>query len=187
VNEPPLPLVTTGAPSFGELLPGTYRLTTFLPEGTFTADSDVVLVEGRFAIVKEVTVGECETARLPLHLSTGSTPGKVTGGVKLALAGGSGSANFDFATKGGVPRGSLQYQGQGLTLNTSAIEAVSVSGDVASVWGKVDFAGARRRFHLRLLDAGEPGRNDRFELTVAPGYEAGQGKTIAAGNVQVHG
>jgi hypothetical protein len=186
-NEPSLPIATTGTPSFGGLLPGTYRLTTFLPEGTFTADPDTALVEGRFAIVKEMTVGECETARLPLHLSTGSTPGKVTGGVKLALAGASGSANFDFATKGGVPRGSLQYQGQGLTLNTSAIEAVSVSGNVASVWGKVDFAGARRRFHLRLLDAGEPGRSDRFELTLAPGYEAGLGETIAAGNVQVHG
>lgn len=185
-NEPSLPIATTGTPSFGGLLPGVYRLVTFLPEGTFTADPDVALVEGRFAIVKEVTVGECETARLPLHLSTGSTAGKVTGGVKLALAGGPASADFDFATKGGVPRGSLQYQGQGLALNTTTIEALSISGNVASVWGKVNFKGTPQRFRLRLVDAGEPGREDRFELTVGLGYEAGRGETIAGGNVQVH-
>lgn len=186
-NEPPLPITTTGAPSFGELLPGAYRLTTFLPEGTFTADPDAALVGGRFAIVKEVTVGECETAQLPLHLFTGSTPGRATGGVKLVLPSGSGNAQFEFTTKGGAPRGSLQYRATGLTLNTAAIEAISVSGDAASVWGRVDFEGARRRFHLRLVDAGEPGREDSFELSVAPGYEAGQGETIAGGNVQLHG
>ena len=186
-NEPSLPLTTTGAPSFGELLPGAYRLIAFLPEGTFSADPDVALVGGRFAIVKAVTVGECETAQLPLHFFTASTPGKATGGVKVGLPSGSGNAQFDFATKGGKPLGSLQYHAGGLTLNTAAIEALSISGGAASVWGKVDFEGARRRFYLRLLDAGEPGREDRFELTVAPGYEVGQGQTIAGGNIQVHG
>lgn len=188
-NEPSLPIATTGTPSFGGLLPGTYGVVAFLPAGHFITDPDAALVEGRFAIVDEVTVGECETARLPLHLFTASTPGKVTGGVRLALPSGFGIANFEFMTKGGIPRGSLQYQDHatGLTLSTTAIEAISVSGNVASIWGRVDFKGARQRFHLRLVDAGEPGREDRFELTVAPGYEAGRSETIAAGNVQLHG
>lgn len=60
------------------------------------------------------------------------------------------------------------------------------SDDVASVWGKLNFAGAQQRFRLRLVDTGEPGREDRFELTVASGYEAGQGAPISGGNVQVH-
>jgi len=187
-NELPLPTTTTGTPSFEELLPGTYRVVVFLPKGGFTADPNVALVEGRFAIVKEVAVGECETARLPLHLFTQSTAGKVNGGVKIALPSGYGSSEFEFMTRSGSPRGTLQYQDRaaGLNLRTTTIEAVSVSGDVASVWGKLNFAGAQQRFRLRLVDAGEPGREDRFELTVAAGYEAGQGTPIIGGNVQVH-
>ena len=64
----------------------------------------------------------------------------------------------------------------GLNLHTARIEAIHISGEVAWIWGKVEFEGAEQRFRLRLVDAGEPGREDRFELTVAPGYEAGQGE-----------
>ncbi|HEX5527890.1 MAG TPA: post-COAP-1 domain-containing protein [Solirubrobacterales bacterium] len=186
-NEPSLPRTATGTADFGELLPGTYRVVAFLPEGAFTSDPDAVLIEGRFAIVKEVTVGECETTDLPLHLFTQSN-GKATGGVKIAVPGGFATAGFEFMTRGGVPRGTLQYQDHaaGLNLHAATIEAISVSGDVATIWGKAEFEGARQRFRLRLVDAGEPGREDRFELTLAPGYEAGQGETLTGGNVQVH-
>jgi hypothetical protein len=186
-NEPSLPRTVTGPANFSELLPGTYRVVAYLPEGVFTTDP-VVIREGRFAIVREVTVNKCEIADLPLHLFTQSTAGKVTGGVKIALPSGYASAGFEFMTKGGAPRGTLQYQdpAAGLNLRTATIEAISVTGNVASVWGKVDFQGGPQRFHLRLVDAGEPGREDRFELTVAPGYEAGQGETISSGNVQLH-
>ena len=187
-NEPSLPRTTTGAPSFGDLLPGAYRVTAFLPEGVFTADPDAVLVEGRFAIVKEVTVGECATTGLPLHLFTQSTPGKVTGGVKIDVPGGFATSGFEFMTRAGSPRGTLEYQDHatGLNLHTAQIEAIHVAGEVAWVWGKIELEGAPQRFRLRLLDAGEPGREDRYELTVAPGYEAGQGETIGSGNVQIH-
>ena len=145
-------------------------------------------MEGRFAIVKEVTVSECETTDLPLHLFTRSTPGKVTGGVKIALPNGFGTAGFEFMTKAGAPRGTLEYQDHatGLNLHTATIEAIYVSGNVAWIWGKVAFEGIQQRFRLRLVDAGEPGREDHFELTVAPGYEAGQGVPIIGGNVQIH-
>jgi hypothetical protein len=187
-NELSLPTTTTGAPSFEELLPGTYRVIVFLPKGDFTADPNVALVEGRFAIVREVTVGECETTQLPVHLFTQSTSGKVAGGVKIGLSNGYGTSEFDFMTKSGSPRGTFQYQDRaaGLNLRAATIEAISVSGNVASVWGKLNFEGAEQRFRLRLVDAGEPGRQDRFELTVASGYEAGQGAPITGGNVQVH-
>lgn len=186
-NEPSLPRTATGAADFNELLPGTYRVVAFLPEGAYTTEP-VVLREGHFAIVKEVTVNECQTTELPLHLFTQSTPDKVTGGVRLALPGGFGNANFEFMAKAGVPRGALQYQDHAtrLTVNTTTIEAISVSGNTAWVWGKANFEGAQQRFRLRLVDAGEPGREDRFELTLAPGYEAGQGETISGGNIQLH-
>jgi len=187
-NEPPLPRTTTGTPTFDELLPGTYRVTAFLPEGAFTTDPDAVLVEGRFAIVKEVTVSECETTDLPVHLFTRSTPGKVTGGVRLDVPGGFATSGFEFMTRAGSPRGTLEYQDHstGLNLHTAKIEAIYVSGNVAWIWGKVLFEGVEQRFRLRLVDAGEPGREDRFELTVAPGYETGSGETISGGNVQIH-
>lgn len=187
-NEPPLPRTTTGAPTFDELLPGTYRVTAFLPEGVFTTDPDAVLVEGRFAVVKEVTVSECDDTRLPIHLFTQSTPGKVTGGVRIGVPEGFATGGFEFMTRAGVPRGSLEYQDHvtGLNLHTAAIEAVYLSGGVAWVWGRVEVEGVQQRFRLRLVDAGEPGREDRFELTVASGYEAGQGAPIDDGNVQIH-
>lgn len=185
-NEPSLPRTATGAAEFDELLPGTYRVVAFLPEGAFTTDH-VVLREGRFAIVKEVTVNECETTELPLNLFSQST-GKVTGGVRIAVPGGFATADFELMTRRGASRGNLEYQDKvaGLNLHTATIEAIDVSGNAAWVWGKANFEGAQRRFLLRLVDAGEPGREDRFELTLAPGYEAGQDETISGGNVQIH-
>ena len=187
-NEPGLPRTTTGTPTFGELLPGTYRVVAFLPDGVFTTDPDAVPVEGRFAIVKEVTVQECETTDLPLSLFSDSTPGKITGGAKIALPGGFATSGFEFMTKRGEPQGSLEYQDHvtGLNLHTSAIEAIHVEGDVAFVWGQVDVDGSAQRFRLRLVDTGEPGSADRFELTLVDGYQAGQAETLVGGNVQIH-
>lgn len=185
-NEPPLPRTASGTADFNELLPGTYRVVAFLPEGVFTTDP-VVLKAGRFAIVEEVTVSECETTALPLHLFTQSN-GKVTGGARIAVPGGFATGDLELMTRRGVPRGSFEYEDHatGLHLHTTAIEAIDVSGNVAWVWGRTNCKGAQHRFRLRLVDAGEPGRQDRFELTVAPGYEAGQGETISGGNVQIH-
>lgn len=187
-NEPSLPRTTSEASEFGELLPGTYRVTAFLPEGVFTTDPDAVLVEGRFAIVKEVTVGECETAAVPLHLFTQSTRGKVTGGVKIAIPGGFGTGELSVTGRNGSATGFLEYEDHvsGLILETTQIEALRIEGDVAWVWGTADYEGTAQRFRLRLVDEGEPGTNDHFELTLAPGYEAGFGETIEGGNIQIH-
>lgn len=187
-NEPSLPRTATGSPDFGSLLPGTYRVVAFLPEGVFTTDPAAVVVEGRFAIVDEVAVSECHTTSLPLHTFTQSTPGKVTGGVRIARPDGFATSGFEFMTRRGQPRGTLEYQDHstGLNLHTAAIEAVYVADEVAWVWGKFDVEGTPQRFRLRLVDAGEPGTADRYELTLATGYEAGQGETLEGGDVQIH-
>lgn len=188
-NEPPLPRTTTGTPTFSELLPGTYRIVAFLPEGVFSTDLDTKVIEGRFALVKEVKVGECKTADVPLHFFTQSTPGKVTGGVQIEVPGGFANSGFEFMTSAQATRGTLQYQDHatGLKLHTKVIEAIHIEGEeVAFVWGKVEVEGVARRFRLRLVDAGKPGTNDRFEITLATGYEAGQNETISAGNIQIH-
>ncbi len=200
-NDPSLPRTTTGTPAFGDLLPGTYRITAFLPDGVFTTDPEAVVVDGRFAIVKQVAVQECHTTDVPLHLFSGSTPGKVTGGVKIALGGpfavigggggepGFATSGFEFMGRAGGARGTLEYQDHrrdGPSLHTSTIEAVHIDGDVAFVWGRVTVDGVSQRFRLRLVDAGEPGRDDHYELTLANGYMAGFGETLLGGNVQIH-
>lgn len=199
-NDPSLPRTTTGTPTFGDLLPGTYRITAFLPDGVFTTDPDAVVVEGRFAIVKQIAVQECETTGVPLHLFTASTPGKVTGGVKIALGGhfaviggggepGYATSGFEFMSRPGGARGTLEYQDHrsgGPSLHTSTIEAVRIDGDVAFVWGRVSVDGTLQRFRLRLVDAGEPGTDDHYELTLATGYAAGFDETLLGGNVQIH-
>ena len=187
-NDPSLPITTTGTPTFGELLPGTYRIVAFLPDGVFTTDPDVTVVDGRFAVVKQVTVDECRSTDLPLHFFTASS-GKVTGGVKIGLGdGGFGTSGFEFMTGDTGPRGTLQYNDHatGLDLHTSTIEGIRVDGDVAWVWGRVTVGGGSQRFLLRLVDAGEPGTADRYELTLASGYTAGIGETLTGGNVQIH-
>ncbi len=188
-NDPPLPRTTTGTPSFGDLLPGSYRIVAFLPEGVFSIDPDATVVEERFAIVKEITVAECETTHLPLHFVTRSTPGKVTGGqVEIPLAGGHASSGFEFMTRNEDARGTLQFvdHESGLDLHTADIELLYIEGEKAWVWGKVEIAGTLYRFELILTDAGEPGTEDRFELTLDSGYEAGQGQAIGGGNIQIH-
>jgi hypothetical protein len=188
-NEPSLPRTLSGTPTFDELLPGTYRVVAFLPDGVFTTDPDAVPVEGRFAIVKEVTVDECESTDVPIHVFTASTPGKVTGGIEIeAPEGGLATGGFEFMTREAIPRGTLDYDDPagGLDLHTAAIEAIHVDGEVAFVWGKVAVGESLERFRLRLVDAGEPGVEDRFELTLADGYTAGEGATIAGGNLKIH-
>lgn len=188
-NEPSLPRTMTGTPTFDELLPGTYRVVAFLPDGYFTTDTDVKSVEGRFAIVKEIEVRECETEQLDLSLFTRSTPGHVTGGVKIPLPNEYATSGFNFrAHSEDDARGTLQYNDHdtGLNLHTRAIEAIRIDGEKAIVWGMVDVSGEPQRFFLRLLDAGEPGTADRYELALAGGYSAGLGETLIGGNVQVH-
>lgn len=189
-NEPGLPRTATGTPSFEELLPGTYRMIAFLPEGVFTTDPDAVPVEGRFAIVKEISVKECETTEVPLKLFTESSLGKITGGVKVDLPDGFATSGFEFMSQKEGLRGTLQYNDHvaDLTLHTSMIEAIRIkkNGEAAVVWGKVSVDGDLQRFRLRLVDAGEPGVADRYELTLSGGYEAGAGVTLSGGNIQIH-
>jgi len=194
-NEPPLPRTMTGTPTFGELLPGTYRVTAFLPEGFFTTDPDVTSVEGRFAIVKEIEVRECEEEELELDLFTKSTPGLVTGGVDIPLPDGYATSGFNFmADSADEVRGTLQYNehakgpGAKLNLHTRSIETLRIyrEGEEAIVWGMVDVGGESQRFYLRLIDAGEPGTADRYELELADGYSVGMGETLIGGNIQIH-
>ncbi len=186
-NEPPLPRSTSGTPTFADLLPGTYRVVVFLPDRSYTSDPDLTVVEGRLAVVKQITVAECAATAVAVKLFSVST-GKVTGGMNMQAPGGSANAGFVFMTRKGVAEGSLEFQDRaaGLNLHTQAIEQILVRDNEAWIGGLVDVGGAVHRFSLHLVDNGEPGRDDRFELLLDTGYRYGYGRTIDGGNVQMH-
>ncbi|MDQ4070982.1 MAG: hypothetical protein M3203_16155, partial [Actinomycetota bacterium] len=186
-NDPPLPRTTT-AGGFEGLLPGSYRVIAFLPDRVYTTSADAMLVNGRWAIVKTVSVARCAPTAVDLSVVTKSMPGRVTGGMRMDVHGGWATAGFEFMTQGGEPRGSLEYQDHARTLNfhTKRIESITVVGNEAWIWGRVDVGGVPERFRLHLVDAGEPGTADRFDLDVAPAYGAGHRQTLFGGNVQVH-
>lgn len=188
-NDPALPR-TGDAGSFDNLLPGRYRVTVFLGDDVFSADPDTQVIDGRWATVKEIIVSECETTELDVAVFRASN-GKVTGGMKMDVPGGFATAGFEFQrSPTGEPRGTLQYQDHArpLNLHTKQIEAIHVSDDgrEAWIWGLIQFGGEQERFRLRLVDEGEPGTLDRFELDVLDRYSAGQEQTIIGGNVQMH-
>ena len=186
-NEPALPRTTSGTPTFGDLLPGTYRVVVFLPARVYTTDRDLTVVDGRLAIVKRITVSECQTTLVPIALFPASM-GKVTGGMKMVVPGGFATAGYVFMTRSGVPQGSLEYIDHvtGLNLHSELIEQIHVRDNEAWIGGLVDIGGTAYRFSLHLVDNGEPGTNDRFELLVENGYRAGYDQTIEGGNDQIH-
>lgn len=187
-NDPLLPRSATGATTLGDLLPGTYRVTLTLPDGVFTTDPGLVALDGGFAVVKTVTVTECTTTPVVVNPPP-ATPGKITGGVRLTAQGGYETGGFEFMqAKSGAPRGTLEFNDHagGPRLHTSDITRISVSGNSAYVFGHVTVDGHAYAFRLHLVDAGEPGTSDRFELMVANGYSAGGGATIHDGNIQLH-
>ena len=186
-NVPALPRTTSAAPTFADLLPGTYRVIAFLPPTLYTSDPDLTVVDGRLAVVKQISVRECETTVVPIAMFQ-SSAGKVTGGMKMAVPGGFATAGFVFMTRKGIAEGTLEYQDHttGLNLHTKQIEQIYVRGNEAWIGGLVEVGGVTQRFSLHLVDNGEPGRNDRFELLIESGYRAGYDETLDGGNVQIH-
>jgi hypothetical protein len=186
-NDPALPRHADGTATVAGLLPGAYRVTLTLPDGVYTTDPDLTSVDGRFAIVRTVTVTACGTTTVaPVFVA--SQPGRITGGVRILVPGGFATAGFQFSQRSDDPRGVLEYHDHatGLRVHTSDITAVSVSGEHAYIFGDTVIDGVAHRFRLHLVDSDEPGRDDGFHLLLTTGYTAGGDRTIDGGNVQIH-
>lgn len=153
----------------------------------YTTDPRLTVVDGRLAIVVDLAVPECTPVDVPIKLFT-TTTGKVTGGMKMLVPDRFATAGFVFMARKDLPEGSLQYvdHALGLNLHSERIEQIHVAGRDAWIGGIVVIDGVERRFALHLVDNGEPGRDDRFELLVETGYAAGYAQTIIGGNVQIH-
>lgn len=186
-NDPALPRYASGTSTIAGLLPGVYRVILTLPDGVYTTDPDLTAINGSFAIVKTVTVAECQTTTItpPPPPPEG---GKITGGIRILVPGGYATGGFEFMQQGNTPRGTLEYNdhASGLRIHTTNISEIYVSGTDAWVFGHASIGSQNVRFQLHLVDAGEPGTNDHFELLLSNGYTAGKSETLDGGNIQIH-
>lgn len=187
-NDPALPRLATGTSTIDGLLPGTYKVTVTLPDNVFTTDTGLTSIGGNFVVVKTVTVPECGAATVAPVIVL-SAPGKITGGIRITMPNGYATGGFEFMQKSEGPRGTLEFndhQTGGVRIHTDNITAISVTGNEAWVFGNAVIDGASRSFRLHLVDAGEPGTSDVFELMLSNGYSAGVGQLINDGNIQMH-
>lgn len=188
-NEPSLPRTTTADQITG-LLPGTYRVVVFLDEDVYSSDPDTRVVDGRWATVKTVVVPECGDGEVAIDVFR-SSRGKVTGGMKELIPPMFATAGYVFAANddGGVD-GSLQFNDHDLDFSLHSRDLrglwVNDAQTDAWVWGVARYDGSDVRFRLHLVDLGEPGTLDRFELELADAYSSGLTAPQIGGNVQIH-
>jgi hypothetical protein len=182
--EPRLSGIAVACPLFGCTTPGFYVANeaawTFAPNDDASFDREPIIR------ANAGTVTPCPQAC-----------GKVTGGGQIAI-GTSGAkksyANYGFnvQVKDGVVKGQLQYLDHTTGANYHSVKMTSLT--VSPDHTTADFTGTIKKkgdpntytFSVHVEDHGEPGRNDKFEITISDTYAAGQSQTVAKGNIQIH-
>jgi hypothetical protein len=121
--------------------------------------------------------------------------GKVTGGGWIVTSTG---AKGTFGMSGGIRRGEfwghLNYIDHGTNLKVQSTAVTNFQMDAGDPNGRiityaVTINGAPGTATLRVVDRGEPGRNDIFDLRLSTGYRAGGdlgGGRSGGGNIQLH-
>jgi hypothetical protein len=113
---------------------------------------------------------------------------RVTGGGHLKV--GRDKATFGVTagiSRSGKLRGHLTYIDHGSDLKvkgTGVTAYVVVDARTRHIEGTASIDGVAGTYVLDLTDNGEPGKNDRFALTLSSGYRASG--TLAGGNIQLH-
>lgn len=129
-----------------------------------------------------VSVGDCVTGT-----RGNKCKDKVTGGGTIRVDGG--FASFGFVVqqvKDGPVRGNLQYvnHASGKKVHIRAFTSLLIDGKTATFAGSGTINRLPGSFTVTVTDEGEPGRNDRFSITISDGpTEAG---TLRGGNIKIH-
>jgi hypothetical protein len=122
--------------------------------------------------------------------------GKVTGGGWIV--GTPSGAKGTFGMSGGIRRGEfwghLQYNDHGTGMKVKSTAVTGFQIDPTDAKGRIinyncTINGAPGTATLRVVDNGEPGRNDIFDLTLSTGYHAAGdlgGGRPGGGNIQLH-
>lgn len=112
----------------------------------------------------------------------------VTGGGWITTPSGS---RGTFGVAGGIKNGSfwghLTYidHGTGMKVHGTAVTAYTVVDETTRrIEGNAEINGTPGRYSATVKDAGEPGRQDIFDLKLSSGYQAAG--TLNGGNIQLH-
>jgi hypothetical protein len=117
------------------------------------------------------------------------------------------AANGDKGTFGGnakvdansqIERGSQEYTDHGPATpvhvkSTQILAVVCEGNNRATVWGTatvtsdaVQYASGTFPFRVSVMDSGEPGRADTYDILVGNGYYSGEDRPLQGGNIQIH-
>jgi hypothetical protein len=122
--------------------------------------------------------------------------GKITGGGWIT--GTPSGAKGTFGMSGGIRRGEfwghLTFQDHGTGMKVKSTAVTNFQDDLSDFNGRiityaVTIDGAPGTATLRVVDNGEPGRNDIFDLSLSNGYRASGdlgGARPGGGNIQLH-
>ncbi len=128
-----------------------------------------------------VSVGDCALG------SGGKCKLKVTGGGSIRVAGG--YASFGFVVqqnRDGRIKGQLQYVNHAsrTKVHIRAFSSLLIDGKTATFAGTGTINRLPGRFTVTVTDNGEPGRDDRFTISISGGPT--EGGTLRSGNIQIH-
>lgn len=114
-----------------------------------------------------------------------SNPCKVTGGGFITAAKHNFGFNAQYSASGGA-KGNVNYLDKAAGhLKGANVTGVACKGNTATITGNGTWNGAAVTFTVKVVDDGEPGRTDSFQITISGGYTAG-GTLTEGGNIQIH-
>jgi hypothetical protein len=194
-----VPVIVTGEPNQRVELPpemGGWMILNEQATATSGGNSDIAVspihffvchcIEGHVGLVR---AGVTHQGAPPAP----SDCGKITGGGWI-LGTPSGEKGT-FGMSGGIRRGefwghlTFQDHGNGMSVKSTAVTGFREDGSARIINYNVTIDGAPGTATLRVVDNGEPGRNDIFDLTLSTGYRAAGdlgGDRSGGGNIQLH-
>jgi YVTN family beta-propeller protein len=117
-----------------------------------------------------------------------STEGHVTGGGQVLNAAGTDKVAFGFNVKGdgADAKGNCNVEDPRADVHIKCLDVTAIvrTGNSARIYGNAQAGGSATTYRIDVVDNGEPGRTDTFQIKTSSGYTAGG--TLAGGNIQVH-
>ena len=117
-----------------------------------------------------------------------TTPGQVTGGGWITVAGSRVSFGFNAQADavGGEPKGNCNVidHPTKTQIKCRSVDSLVVTPTHATFFGRASVAGAETGYRIDVDDLGEPGLADTFKIQTDNGYTAAG--TLQGGNIQIH-
>jgi hypothetical protein len=152
--------------------------------GSLTVNALHVIVNGVADVIIASAHADVKCGRPPCE----SAKDFVTGGGWIMRPGG---AKATFAVAGGLKNGSdwghLQYidHDNGMKVKGTGVTAYMIVDETTRhIEGTCQINGVNGKYNVDVSDAGEPGRDDTFSISLSNGYTAA-GK-LGGGNIQIH-